>query len=163
MSEEVPFVDWEPAITPEEVFSDIIGLNEIHVLGKRTYWVEMRPVERGRCVVVLRDEDGVVRDITPQGFNVRTRVHEYGGGAYTVYKDTIYFVNFDDQRIYYQSKDNAEAVPLTTITNEDGSLGKYAALTASPDGTKLLFVYEKEYSDKGNANFLAVLDLAWLG
>ena len=52
MSKEVPFVDWEPAITPEEVFSDIIGLNEIHVVGKRTYWVEMRPVERGRCVVV---------------------------------------------------------------------------------------------------------------
>ncbi len=159
MNKKVPFVDWEPAITPEEVFSDIIGLNEIHVLGKRTYWLEMRPVERGRCVVVQRDEYGLVSDITPQGFNVRTRVHEYGGGAYTVDKDAIYFVNFDDQRIYYQSKDNAEAVPLTPITNEDGSLGKYAALTVSPEGTKLLFVYEKEYGDKENANLLAVLDL----
>ncbi|RCV63937.1 Dipeptidyl aminopeptidase/acylaminoacyl peptidase [Methanophagales archaeon] len=163
MSKKVPFVDWTPAITPEEVFSDIIGLNEIQVVVQRTYWLEMRPVERGRCVVMQRDEDGVVRDITPQGFNVRTRVHEYGGGAYTVYKDAIYFVNFDDQRIYYQSKDNAEAVPLTPITNEDGSLGKYAALSASPDGTKLLFVYEKEYRNKENANLLAVLDLAAKG
>jgi len=163
MNKKVPFVDWEPAITPEGVFSDFIGLNELLVAGKRTYWLEQRPVERGRGVVVQRDEDGVVSDITPQGFNVRTRVHEYGGGAYTVYKDVIYFVNFDDQRIYHQSKDNDEVVALTPLTNEDGSLGKYAALTVSPDGTKLLFVYEKEYSDKGNANFLAVLDLAAKG
>ena len=152
-----PFIEWKPAITPEEVFSDVVGLNEIHVEGQRTYWLEMRPVEKGRCVVVQRDSG--VSDITPPGFNVRTRVHEYGGGAYTVFKDAIYFVNFGDQRIYYQSKDSSDAVPLTPLTNEDGSLGKYAALTVSPDGTKLLFVYEKEYKDKENENFLAVFDL----
>jgi dipeptidyl aminopeptidase/acylaminoacyl peptidase len=152
-----PFVVWAPVITPDEVFSDIIGLNELHVVNQRTYWLEMRPEERGRCVVVQRD--GAVRDITPPGFNVRTRVHEYGGGAYTVFKDAIYFVNFKDQRLYYQSQGTSEAVPLTPVTNEDGSLGKYAALTVSPDGTKLLFVYEKEYSAKENENFLAVLDL----
>ncbi len=152
-----PFIVWKPAITPEEVFSDVVGLNEIHVEGQRTYWLEMRPVEKGRCVVVQRDSG--VRDITPPGFNVRTRVHEYGGGAYTVFKDAIYFVNFKDQRIYYQSKDSSDAVPLTPLTNEDGSLGKYAALTVSPDGTKLLFVYEKEYKDKENDNNLAIFHL----
>ena len=155
--QKAPFIEWKPAITPEEVFSDVVGLNEIHVEGQRTYWLEMRPVENGRCVVVQRDSG--VSDITPPGFNVRTRVHEYGGGAYTVFKDAIYFVNFWDQRIYYQSKDSSDAVPLTPLTNEDGSLGKYAALTVSPDGTKLLFVYEKEYNDKENENFLAVFDL----
>ena len=159
MNKKTPFVDWEPAITPEDVFSDVIGLNEIQVVGKRTYWLEMRPFEKGRCVVVQRDYDGKVTDITPAGFNVRTRVHEYGGGAYTVFKNVIYFVNFDDQRIYYQSKKSSEALPLTPLTNEDGSLGKYAALTVSPGGTKLLFVYEKEYTAKENENFLAILDL----
>jgi dipeptidyl aminopeptidase/acylaminoacyl peptidase len=156
-NKKAPFVEWEPAITPEEVFSDILGLNELHVEGQRTYWLELRPEEKGRCVLVQRD--GAVRDITPPGFNVRTRVHEYGGGAYTVFKEAIYFVNFKDQRIYYQTKDTSEALPLTPLKNEDGSLGKYAALTVSPDGTKLLFVYEKEYSAKENENFLAVLDL----
>lgn len=160
-SKETPFVAWEPAITPEAVFSDSIGLNEIQIEGKSTYWLELRPAEKGRCVVVHRDDSGRIRDVTPSGFNVRTRVHEYGGGAYTVYKHDIYFVNFEDQRIYYyQPKDSpSETQPLTALTNEDGSLGKYAALTVSPDGRKLLFVYEKEYKNKENGNFLAVLDL----
>ncbi|MFZ2072051.1 MAG: prolyl oligopeptidase family serine peptidase [Halobacteriota archaeon] len=157
--EKTPFCAWEPAITPETVFSVIISLNEIHVEGKSTYWLEMRPVEEGRCVVVRRDEEGIVRDVTPPGFNVRTRVHEYGGGAYTVFKNDLYFVNFKDQRIYHQSIDTSEAEPLTPLTNEDGSSGKYAALTVSPEGTNLLFVYEREYHDKENANSLAVLDL----
>jgi len=156
-NKETPFVKWEPALIPETVFSGSIGLNEIHIEGKCTYWLEQRPEEKGRCVVVQRDS--VVRDITPPGFNVRTTVHEYGGGAYTVFKNDLYFVNFYDQRIYHQSKDNSEAQPLTPVMNEDGSLGKYAALTVSPDGTKLLFVYEKEYTTKENENFLAVLDL----
>ena len=156
-NKETPFVKWEPALSPEAVFSDSIGLNEIHIEGKCTYWLEQRPEEKGRCVAVQRDS--VVRDITPPGFNVRTTVHEYGGGAYTVFKNDLYFVNFYDQRIYHQSKDTSEAQPLTPVMNDDGSLGKYAALTVSPDGTKLLFVYEKEYTTKENENFLAVLDL----
>jgi dipeptidyl aminopeptidase/acylaminoacyl peptidase len=154
-----PFSEWEPALSAEEVFSDTIGLHEIGLAGKKTYWLEMRPAEQGRYVIVQRDENGTVRDITPAEFNVRTRVHEYGGGAYTVFNNAIYFVNFKDQRIYQQFENSSKADPLTPIKNEDGSLGKYAALTVSPDGTKLLVVYEKEYNDKENENFLAVLEL----
>jgi dipeptidyl aminopeptidase/acylaminoacyl peptidase len=154
-----PFTEWEPAISAEKVFSDVIGLSEIQPEGKRTYWLEMRPAEKGRYVVVQRDETGKLRDITPSEFNVRTRVHEYGGGAYTVFNNIIYFVNFRDQRIYRQLEDSSKAHPLTPLKNEDGSLGKYASLTVSPDGKKLLFVYEKEYDIKENENFLAVLNL----
>jgi dipeptidyl aminopeptidase/acylaminoacyl peptidase len=154
-----PFTQWEPAISAEEVFSDIIGFSEIQLEGKKTYWLEMRPAEKGRYVVVQRDETGKLRDITPSEFNARTRVHEYGGGAYTVFNNIIYFVNFRDQRIYKQSEDSSKVHPLTPLKNEDGSLGKYASLTVSPDGKKLLFVYEKEYDNKENENFLAALNL----
>ncbi len=155
-----PFIEWEPAISPEEVFSDVVGLAEIHVEGKNVYWLEMRPSEKGRCVIARRDEKDKIKDVTPPGFNVRTKVHEYGGGAYTVFRDSVYFVNFDDQRIYHQPGDSYEARPLTPLKNGDGSLGKYASLTVSPDGKKLLFVYEKEYDkNKENGNYLAVLDL----
>ncbi len=157
--QKTPFTDWMPAISAEEVFSDVIGLNELQMDGKKTYWLELRPAEKGRSVIVQRDETGEMRDITPPDFNVRTRVHEYGGGAYTVFNSVIYFVNFQDQRIYRQPGDSSEARPLTPVKNEDSSLGKYAALTVSPDGTTLLFVYEKEYKNKENKNFLAVLDL----
>ena len=44
-----------------------------------------------------------MRDVTPTGFNARTRVHEYGGGDYTVADGTIVFSNFADQRLYRQS------------------------------------------------------------
>ena len=56
-------------------------------------------------------------DVTPPGFNVRTRVHEYGGGAYTVDDGTIYFSNFADQRIYRQQPGKAP-VAIT----DDGSV-----------------------------------------
>ncbi|MCK4397555.1 MAG: prolyl oligopeptidase family serine peptidase, partial [Methanophagales archaeon] len=154
-----PFTEWEPAISAEEVFSDVIGLSKIQTEGKKTYWLEMRPTEEGRYFIVQRDETGKLRDITQPGFNVRTRVHEYGGGAYAAFNNIIYFVNFKDQRIYRQLEDSSKAYPITPLKNEDGSLGKYASLTVSPDGKKLLFVYEKEYDTKENENFLAVLDL----
>jgi hypothetical protein len=64
------------------------------------YWLERRPNEGGRSVLVRRREDGRHQELTPQGFNVRTRVHEYGGGAYIVAGGQIYFSNFSDQRVY---------------------------------------------------------------
>lgn len=159
INKKTPFIEWKPAISPEEVFSDVVGLGEVQVDGGNVYWLEMRPSEKGRYVLVGRDTGGEIRDITPPGFNVRTRVHEYGGGAYTVSGNSIYFVNFRDQRIYHQLRDSSEAHPLTPQKNRDGSLGKYASLTVSPDGKKLLFVYEKEYDNRENRNFLGVLDL----
>ena len=159
IKQKVSFTDWEPAISPEDVFSDVIRLGEIQVQGKKNYWLEIRPAEKGRYVVVQRDEIGKIKDITPSGFNVRTRVHEYGGGTYTIFKSAIYFVNYKDQRIYRQLVGSSEANPITPLKNKDGSLGKYASLTISSDGKKILFVYEKEYHDKENENFLAVLDL----
>lgn len=67
------------------------------------YWAEGRASEGGRYVVVQRTPAGVIRDITPPEFNVRSRVHEYGGASYTVDRGTVYFSNFDDQRVYRQT------------------------------------------------------------
>jgi len=62
----------------------------------------MRPAEGGRCVVVRHSQDGKKVDITPSPFNARTRVHEYGGGAFVIHEGTVYFSNFIDQRLYSQ-------------------------------------------------------------
>jgi dipeptidyl aminopeptidase/acylaminoacyl peptidase len=157
--EKAPYSNWTPALSAEEVFSDIVGLQELQIDGEKTYWLEMRPAEKGRYVIVRRDATGTMRDITPADINVRTRVHEYGGGAYAVFNGVIYYVNFGDQRLYRQFEDSSHVEPLTPEKNEDGSLGKYASLTVSPDGKTLLFVYEKEYEERENENSLAVLDL----
>jgi dipeptidyl aminopeptidase/acylaminoacyl peptidase len=76
------------------------------------YWIEMRPSEGGRYVIVRHTPDNQTTDITPKPFNVRTRVHEYGGGEYVVDDGTVYFSNFDDQRLYKQAL-GSQPVALT--------------------------------------------------
>ena len=68
--------------------------------GADLYWLEGRPAEGGRCALMRRGPDGVTAEATPPEFNVRTRVHEYGGGAYLARDGAVYGVNFSDQRVY---------------------------------------------------------------
>jgi dipeptidyl aminopeptidase/acylaminoacyl peptidase len=77
-----------------------IGLGQIALDGEDIYWSESRPEEGGRNVIVRRTPGGVISDVTAMPFNARTRVHEYGGGAYAVQGGTLFFSNFADQRVY---------------------------------------------------------------
>ena len=79
-----PYGSWESPITSELIVSATVGLGQCLIDGEDVYWSEMRPLEGGRSVVVRRTPDGRAADVTPEGFNARTRVHEYGGGDYTV-------------------------------------------------------------------------------
>ena len=63
------------------------------------WWLEGRASEAGRVVLVRRDPDGTQTDVVP-GFNIRTSVHEYGGGAYCIHRGIAFVSNFDDQRLY---------------------------------------------------------------
>src|SRR5436309_11862363 len=72
----------------------------------------MRPNEGGRSVIVRRAPGGSITDQTPPPFSARTRVHEYGGGAFTVQDGVVYFSNFSDQRLYRQGPGQAP-VPIT--------------------------------------------------
>ena len=78
------------------------SLTEPRIDGDNIYWIEGRPLEKGRNVVVARAADGTIRDITPSPFNVRSQVYSYGGGAYAVSNNVVYFVNFGDNQIYQQ-------------------------------------------------------------
>jgi dipeptidyl aminopeptidase/acylaminoacyl peptidase len=93
---------WKSPITADIIVSKAVKLGQIGLDGDRIYWVEMRPEEDGRNVIVCRGPDGETGDVTPEPFNVRTRVHEYGGGAFVVENGVVYFSNFHDQRIYRQ-------------------------------------------------------------
>lgn len=75
--------------------------------GEDLYWSELRPFEGGRIVVCKRGADGSTSDVTPQGFNARSRVHEYGGGHFAVKHGTVFFTNFNDQRLYRQDAGGA--------------------------------------------------------
>ena len=79
--------------------------------GEDVYWLESRPTEAGRNAL-MRWREGVVSDVTPLSFNVRTRVHEYGGGAFVVHGGIVYFSNDRDQRLY-RTDGAAEPMAIT--------------------------------------------------
>jgi dipeptidyl aminopeptidase/acylaminoacyl peptidase len=103
------------------IVASSIGLSDILIDGADVYWLESRPQEGGRSVLVRRIMDGTIADVTPSlsegagsgpAFNVRTRVHEYGGGGYLVSAGIVYFCNDADQRLYRQEPGRAPA-PIT--------------------------------------------------
>ena len=107
-----PYGSWKSPITADLVAAAEIGLEQIRIDGGDIYWIERRPQEGGRKVIVRRSASGKLTDITPTEFNARNRVHEYGGGDYAVSKGTIVFANFADQRLYLQRLDS-QPRPLT--------------------------------------------------
>lgn len=99
--ETIPFGHWPSPITPESMAAAEVLLDEVRVDGVDTYWLEGRPWEGGRNVLVRHTgSTGETADVVGPGWNVRSRVHEYGGGAYAVFAGTVVLVNFGDNRLY---------------------------------------------------------------
>jgi dipeptidyl aminopeptidase/acylaminoacyl peptidase len=99
-AEIAPYGSWKSPIGAEQIATATLRLGEVQLDGEAVYWSELRPAEAGRCVVVRRSPDGTTTDVIRPPFNARSRVHEYGGGAYVVSGGRVWFVNFDDQRLY---------------------------------------------------------------
>src|SRR5688572_33431381 len=81
----IPYGSWPSPLSAARVTAGALRLDQIQLDGEEVYWLEGRASEGGRNVIVRRTPDGVIADVTPVGFNVRSRVHEYGGAAYTVH------------------------------------------------------------------------------
>jgi dipeptidyl aminopeptidase/acylaminoacyl peptidase len=111
----VPYGSWQSPISSDLIVSQSVRLSDVVLDGRDIYWVEMRPSEGGRNVIVRCTSDGRIADITPADFNCRTRVHEYGGRSYAVNQADVYFSNFSDQRIYLQ-KPNSSPTTIATQT-----------------------------------------------
>src|SRR5580698_2380750 len=123
MIETLPYGAWKSPITSDLIVAETIGLGGVIIDGAAIYWTESRPGEGGRNVLVRRTKDSGREDVTPAPLNVRTRVHEYGGGAVTVHQGIAYFSNFADQRLYRLGPGDAE--PLTPAPG-DGTRYRYA-------------------------------------
>ncbi|NEP57720.1 MAG: S9 family peptidase [Symploca sp. SIO2G7] len=110
--QQIAYGSWKSPITSDLIVAGTIRMGGVVLDGEDTYWIEGRPAEAGRNVIVQKTSDGQLTDMTPAPFNARTRVHEYGGGAVAVQQGTIYFSNFADQRLYQQNP-GSEPQPLT--------------------------------------------------
>jgi dipeptidyl aminopeptidase/acylaminoacyl peptidase len=110
----VPYGSWPSPITSDLIVAQSVALAEVRLDGEYIYWLEGRPQEQGRLVVVRTDwRGGEATDMTPRPYSARTRVHEYGGGAWTVSRGVVYFSNFSDGRLYRQSGAAPDPEPLT--------------------------------------------------
>jgi dipeptidyl aminopeptidase/acylaminoacyl peptidase len=98
---EAPYGSWASKISIADVTQSSAALDALMVDGEALYALEQRPAEQGRTVVVkIGGTENTT--ITPEGFDVATRVHEYGGGAALVRDGVVYFSNRKDNRLYAQ-------------------------------------------------------------
>ncbi len=121
-----PYGSWKSPITSDLIVAEATGLGQIAVDGNDVYWVEMRPNESGRNVIVRHALGGHTTDMTPSPFDARTRVHEYGGGAFAVDDGVIYFSNFEDQRLYRQDPGQPPRpiTPVKDVRYADGIIDR---------------------------------------
>ena len=149
-----PYGTWRSPISADLLATAGISLSYVQVAGESIYWVEGRPMEQGRYVIVKRTRDGQITDVTPAGYNARTMVHEYGGGMYLVHEDVVYFSNFADQRLYRQ-QGNTPPQSITPEPPTPRSL-RYADGRITPDGRWLICVRER-HEASGVINELVAL------
>ena len=150
-----PYGTWPSPITARRVAQASVRLAEVKALGDSTLWVERRPSEDGRYVVVRSDAGADPRDVTPRGFSARTRVHEYGGGSFAVFGDVVYFTNDADQRLYRQLE-GQDPEPITPEPPVERGL-RYADPDVSPDGARLACVRERHDPNGEVTNDLVVM------
>jgi len=149
-----PFGSWKSPITSDLIVADVVGISSPTWHRGELLWIESRPQESGRNVLVRRGNDGSERDINPAPFNIRTRVHEYGGGAWLLHNGAVFFSNFSDQHLYRQGLD--EATP-TQLTHDDGL--RFANGCVDEDRNRIVCVIEDHRGEGEAENFIGAIDL----
>lgn len=121
MVQTAPYGSWQSPITPELITKAAPGLDQPQWDNGNLYWLESRPWENGRNVVMRRDGKGAISDALPAPLGARNKVHEYGGAPYVVADDVLYFCLDADQRIYRLPLNDTNALP-EPLTPKDASL-----------------------------------------
>jgi dipeptidyl aminopeptidase/acylaminoacyl peptidase len=150
-----PYGSWSSPISAELVAAGGVSLDEVRVAGGAVHWIEGRPLEGGRQVVCRAVRGQPPEDLVPEGFNARTRVHEYGGGAYLVTDQALFFSNFADQRLYRLDPGADRPRPITP--EPPGPAGhRYADASPTPDGRRLVCVRERHQDGRVDNELVAV-------
>ncbi len=160
---ETPYGSWPSAVTADLVVASAVSLGEVVAGDDDIWWSELRPQEGGRVVVVRHTPGGRDLDVIPEGFSARTRVHEYGGGAWWLHDDTVFFANWDDQRLYRIEPDTEPGTfraPLALTPEPTRPQGdRYADGVLTSDGRWIICVREHHPADGSEAvNELVAID-----
>ncbi len=155
---ECPFGAWATPVTSEVVVAAAVRLGEVRVDGTDVVWAEGRPEEGGRTQLVRRRPDGSTGDLLPEGSNVRTAVHEYGGAAWWVRDGVVWFAEWADQRLYRLEPGGR---PVALTPEPDRPRGdRFADGDLSADGSRIACVRERHHGDRATdvVNEIVILD-----
>jgi dipeptidyl aminopeptidase/acylaminoacyl peptidase/uncharacterized protein (DUF2132 family) len=139
------FGTWKSPITADLLANQTLRLGQLFVMEDEVFWTESRPQEQGRSVLVWCDIAGRTADLTPAPLNVRSRVHEYGGGAYTLSPKAGFFINDADQQIW---RIRGNEAPMQ-LTHETGK--RFADLLIDPHQKRLICVCEDHTAQSAEA------------
>ena len=149
----LPYGSWKSPITSDLIASESVSLDQVHIHNDAIFWLERRPEESGRSVIV-RYSNNAKEDVFPQPFNARSRVHEYGGGVYCVCEHGVFFVNDANQDIYLAA--NSKNPDRITHTEQI----RFADLCFDRRHTRILCVCEDHRdSDTEPQNSLVSIDI----
>eukprot|EP00850_Spirogloea_muscicola_P008728 SM000047S16867 [mRNA] locus=s47:400272:406355:+ [translate_table: standard] len=157
---EAPCGAWASPLTAERVTGASLRLvgAALDTAG-RLLWLESRPTEAGRTVLVRQREDGRREDVTPAGSDVRTLAHEYGGGALCVAGDFAVYSNFADQRLYRLSI-SGDRTPIPVTPDVGGRRLRFADGAVVPGRRRLVCVCEDHRAEGREAtNSIVAVDL----
>ncbi len=149
-----PFGRWPSPLRAADVAAAKVSLSELCSDGAALYWLESRPAEGGRVVLVRGDDQGT-RDLSPDDVSIRSRVHEYGGGAVCLVPGAgdgaFAYVDQSDQRVWFCEDPLGRAVPPRPLSPlpPAGELCRHGGLATTPDGSWVLAVRESHPSVSG--------------
>ena len=128
---------WRSPLDAQRVAAGVRPVSAPRIAGTGIVWLEGLPAEGGR-VVARRWDAGRLQTLTPAGLNLRSRVHEYGGGACIAAGEQLFFTHFADQRVYTQQGD----APPQPLTAGDAGTQRHADFEFDPQRRRLLAVRE---------------------
>lgn len=164
MTEPTPYGSWPSPIDAVTVATGNIDFGHATLDDRTAYWLEHRPTEDGRGVIIKQEPGETPTEVTPENVDVRTLVHEYGGGDFAVQNGTVIYARFDDQRLYHIETGDGMGIdgdpdPITPDPPTKRS-ERYADIEMTPDGQRLYCVRERH--PNSDAAEEAVTDLVTL-
>lgn len=158
MPKTAPYGSWKSPITSDLIAAQSIALSEVRLDGREIYWLEGRPQEHGRVVVVRAKGHAI--DMIPKPFNARTRVHEYGGGSWTVSDGVVYFSNFADGRLCAKGDNHIRPRPVTAAPTTPERQWRFADGVIDRARRRWIGVREDHTGDSEPVNTIVDVDLA---
>jgi dipeptidyl aminopeptidase/acylaminoacyl peptidase len=152
-----PYGAWQSPLRAHDLAAGVVRLGDLRADGDVLWWTELRPADDGRTAVVRRDESGT-RDVSPAGFDARTRVHEYGGAPIAVRAGRLVASHDPDQRLHLVDEGGARPVTPEPATPRGV---RYADGQLTADGARLVCVRETHDPDGARepVNEIVLLDL----